>query len=170
MTEVKTRSSIEAGAPAFYALLDAANATVKLVDTRIGQVVKPNWLGTTCARLLLMVSAHEGATPSEIARNLVQETHSVSGLLNRLEDANPSLIRRSRDRQDRRVVHVHLTGDGQRVAALVRPIFAEVGTMIAKDAETSRDGLEALLDIHKDAIGVVRGMAGTRTVAGQRPS
>ncbi|HEX5139767.1 MAG TPA: MarR family transcriptional regulator, partial [Dehalococcoidia bacterium] len=45
---------------------------------------------------------------------LLQETHSVSGLLNRLEDRD--LITRTRDRQDRRVVWVGLTDQGKKVA------------------------------------------------------
>jgi DNA-binding MarR family transcriptional regulator len=53
-------------------------------------------------------------TPSMLAALLLQETHSVSGLLNRLEDRD--LISRTRDRQDRRVVWVGLTPAGRKVA------------------------------------------------------
>jgi DNA-binding MarR family transcriptional regulator len=49
-----------------------------------------------------------------LAALLLQETHSVSGLLNRLEDRE--LITRTRDRQDRRVVWVGLTPQGRKVA------------------------------------------------------
>jgi DNA-binding MarR family transcriptional regulator len=58
--------------------------------------------------------AKENLTPSMLAALLLQETHSVSGLLNRLEDRD--LITRTRDRQDRRVVWVGLTPDGRKVA------------------------------------------------------
>ena len=54
--------------------------------------------------LALVYFAKENLTPSMLAALLLQETHSVSGLLNRLEDRD--LITRTRDRQDRRVVWV----------------------------------------------------------------
>jgi DNA-binding MarR family transcriptional regulator len=64
--------------------------------------------------LVSRVPGKESLTPSMLAALLLQETHSVSGLLNRLEDRD--LITRTRDRQDRRVVWVGLTPEGRKVA------------------------------------------------------
>lgn len=111
-TEVKTKS----------ALIDALNLAqdiTKALDRRLAP------LSGTQARVLATVQAKPGITPSEIATVLHQETHSVSGLLNRLEDNEPAYILRTRDRQDRRVVHVALTAAGRGVIPAIEIAFAE---------------------------------------------
>ena len=80
-------------------LVDAGNVAQRGLEKRL---------------MALAYFAKEALTPSMLAALLLQETHSVSGLLNRLEDRD--LITRTRDRQDRRVVWVELTDEGRKVA------------------------------------------------------
>lgn len=92
-------------------LVDAANVAQRGLEKRLGHLR----LSVAQQRILAMVYfAKEPLTPSMLAGLLLQETHSVSGLLNRLEDRD--LITRTRDRQDRRVVWVGLTPEGKKVA------------------------------------------------------
>lgn len=92
-------------------LVDAANVAQRGLEKRLGHLA----LSVAQQRILAMVYfAKEPLTPSMLAALLLQETHSVSGLLNRLEDRD--LITRTRDRQDRRVVWVGLTQKGRKVA------------------------------------------------------
>ncbi len=92
-------------------LVDAANVAQRALEKRLG----PLKLSVAQQRILALVYfASESLTPSMLASLLLQETHSVSGLLNRLEDRN--LITRTRDKQDRRVVWVGLTNQGRKVA------------------------------------------------------
>lgn len=92
-------------------LVDAANVAQRGLEKRLGHLR----LSVAQQRILAMVYfAKESLTPSMLAALLLQETHSVSGLLNRLEDRD--LITRTRDRQDRRVVWVGLTPEGRKVA------------------------------------------------------
>jgi DNA-binding MarR family transcriptional regulator len=138
-----------AGIEALTALLDASTATVKFTDAAIRKFVVGTplaWIGTTSARLLAIVSHNEGITPSAIALVLLQETHSVSGLLNRLEDA-PPLLTRTRDKADRRVVHVHLTADGKRFVGMATPALIAAGAIVKAAAENSRDPFEAFANI-----------------------
>lgn len=88
------------------ALLEAAS----LADRAIERSLAFANLSTTQYRLMEHVGATPGIQPSVLAARLLQESHSVSGLLNRLEDRG--LIARANDRQDRRVIHVRLTREG----------------------------------------------------------
>ena len=92
-------------------LVDAANVAQRGLEKRLGHLQ----LSVAQERILgLVYFAKDPLTPSMLAALLLQETHSVSGLLNRLEDRD--LITRTRDRQDRRVVWVGLTAKGKKVA------------------------------------------------------
>ena len=92
-------------------LVDAANIAQRGLEKRLSHLK----LSVAQQRILALVYfAKEPLTPSMLAALLLQETHSVSGLLNRLEDRD--LITRTRDRQDRRVVWVGLTSPGRKVA------------------------------------------------------
>jgi len=92
-------------------LIDAANVAQRSLEKRLTDLK----LSVAQQRILALVYvARESLTPSMLAALLLQETHSVSGLLNRLEDRD--LITRTRDKQDRRVVWVALTPEGKKVA------------------------------------------------------
>lgn len=92
-------------------LVDAGNVAQRGLEKRLSHLN----LSVAQQRILALVYfAKENLTPSMLAALLLQETHSVSGLLNRLEDRD--LITRTRDRQDRRVVWVGLTDAGKEVA------------------------------------------------------
>ena len=92
-------------------LIDAGNVAQRGLEKRLGHLK----LSVAQQRILALVFfAKESLTPSMLAGLLLQETHSISGLLNRLEDRN--LVTRTRDRRDRRVVWVGLTSAGRKVA------------------------------------------------------
>lgn len=92
-------------------LIDAGNVAQRGLEKRLSHLK----LSVAQQRILALVYfAKESLTPSMLAALLLQETHSVSGLLNRLEDRD--LITRTRDKQDRRVVWVGLTVAGRKVA------------------------------------------------------
>ena len=92
-------------------LVDAGNVAQRALEKRLSHLN----LSVAQQRILALVYfAKESLTPSMLAALLLQETHSVSGLLNRLEDRD--LITRTRDRQDRRVVWVGLTESGRKMA------------------------------------------------------
>jgi DNA-binding MarR family transcriptional regulator len=110
-----------------FALLSSAGT---VVERALEKRLLPLDLGPTQLRLLSYVYyAKEPLTPSMLAALLFQETHSVSGLLNRLEDGK-GLLTRTRDRKDRRVVWVGLTPEGRRVTEEGMRIAAETVTEI----------------------------------------
>ena len=105
------KQTIRAETLPLMTLVDAANVAQRGLEKRLSHLK----LSVAQQRILALVYfAKESLTPSMLAALLLQETHSVSGLLNRLEDRD--LITRTRDRQDRRVVWVGLTPAGRKVA------------------------------------------------------
>ena len=136
-------------------LFDAANIAQRGLEKRLSGLR----LSVAQQRILANVlQAKESLTPSMLAAILLQETHSVSGLLNRLEDRD--LITRTRDRQDRRVVWVGLTPEGKRVAEESLRILNEM----AREYEVVLTRLNAneLLTMVRDVRNVGFKIAGVR--------
>ena len=105
------KDSIRNDSMPLMTLVDAGNVAQRGLEKRLSHLK----LSVAQQRILALVYfAKESLTPSMLAALLLQETHSVSGLLNRLEDRD--LITRTRDKQDRRVVWVGLTSEGRKVA------------------------------------------------------
>jgi DNA-binding MarR family transcriptional regulator len=120
-------------------LVDAANVAQRGLEKRLSHLQ----LSVAQERILAMVYfAKEPLTPSMLAALLLQETHSVSGLLNRLEDRD--LITRTRDRQDRRVVWVGLTAKGKKVAEEAIQISVDMANEYKKVFQSS--GIEKTND------------------------
>lgn len=112
--------------------LDALNAWTRGLERSLA----PWRLSVAQYRILDFVGragVERRLTPSMLAALLVQETHSVSGLLNRLEDRD--LITRERDRHprhDQRVVWVDLTSNGIEVLLAAREAYADVSEKITR--------------------------------------
>ena len=115
------KSSIRVQTLPMMTMIDAGNVAQRGLEKRLGH------LGLSVAQqriLALVYFAKESLTPSMLAALVLQETHSVSGLLNRLEDRD--LITRTRDRQDRRVVWVGLTPAGRKIAEEAIDVVVEI--------------------------------------------
>ncbi len=166
------KDSVRSETMPLMTLIDAANVAQRGLEKRLAHLK----LSVAQQRILALVYyAKEKITPSMLAALLLQETHSVSGLLNRLEDRD--LITRSRDRQDRRVVWVGLTPEGQKVAEEAIGLALD----ISKDFDSALRGpkaaqvVETLVtvrdlgfriagvreDVRKEALKRVWGEAGT---------
>lgn len=84
------------------------------------------------ARILLMAGETPGMQPTQIALMLHRATHSVSGLLHRIDDNG--LIERLRGREDRRNVFVHLTDVGRAAVPALTAVMHEVETQFFGEA------------------------------------
>ncbi len=116
-----TKEAVRTETTPLMTLVDSANVAQRGLEKRLGSLK----LSVAQQRILALVYfAAEPLTPSMLASLLLQETHSVSGLLNRLEDRDH--ITRTRDRQDRRVVWVGLTPEGRKVAEQAVNILVEM--------------------------------------------
>lgn len=70
-------------------------------------------------------------TPTDIARALPIETHSVSAMLDRLEERK--LVKRQRSRQDRRSVKVALTAQGEQLITEIFPKAVSLNEKLYQD-------------------------------------
>ncbi|KRD25129.1 MULTISPECIES: MarR family winged helix-turn-helix transcriptional regulator [Acidovorax] len=73
---------------------------------------------------LFKLSLNETATVASLARDLETDPASMTRSLDRMEAKG--LVVRERSTVDRRVVQLKLTAEGQRIAALVPPVLADV--------------------------------------------
>ena len=117
-------------------LIDAANIAERVLENRLAP------LGLSCPQQQLLerlLAAKGPLTASMLASLLLHETHTVSGLLNRLEARG--LITRAESKEDRRTVFVSLTPAGREAAAkgrrvvqkALRELGADLGGRYAED-------------------------------------
>lgn len=132
-------------------ILDAAAGVTRGLDKALEGV----GLSTAQYRVLAALAAAERngepLTPSQLAALLLQEPHSISGLLNRLEDKG--IIIRASDRADRRVRWITLSDEGKRLAR----VGAEVYDSVCIDFDTA---LEAAYDAGGERVDMRVGMIG----------
>lgn len=119
-------------------LIDAGNVIERALEKRL----LPLGIAVSQARILeFLYLAGQPLNPGLLAALLLQEPHSVSGLLNRLEDLD--LITRSRTRRDRQVVLVALTESGRSLAAETMSMTHELAREV-RDMFSSEGGRHAL--------------------------
>jgi len=100
-------------------------------------------------------SIGDRATPAEISRWLFRESHSVSGLLDRMQ--KKGLIRRSKDLDKKNLVRVSLTEKAQQfynTYAEMKAIQAVLSCLSEADRECLGASLEKLRDRALDILGV----------------
>jgi DNA-binding MarR family transcriptional regulator len=73
---------------------------------------------------LMMLAKGKGDTAAALAREAGTDTGAMTRMLDRLEAKD--LVRRARSQEDRRVVHLELTPEGQRIAQQIPYTLSEV--------------------------------------------
>jgi DNA-binding MarR family transcriptional regulator len=92
----------------------------------------------------LLALAHQpGCTATDISRHLHCDSGALTRMLDRLEEKR--LIARTRSSDDRRVVHLRLTEEGERAAGIVPYVLADV--LNAHLADFSRAEVDQLKDL-----------------------
>jgi len=90
---------------------------VTLLGLEIERRMEPLGLTDAQWKPLLRLSLQDGATAAHLARLCHLDAGGMTRLLDRLE--NKGLCQRERSQEDRRVVHIALTPDGQAAAAQI---------------------------------------------------
>ena len=122
--------------PRVQAVIESGRIASRLIE----KAMAAQGLSPAQYEILALAQRHQLVQPTQLAAALLQETHSVSGLLNRLEDRG--FIERKRSNQDRRVVYVVLTRDG--TAALTNASQAIMGQMRAIEQAIDGNGPEVV--------------------------
>jgi len=99
---------------------------------------------------LLAVVEKETLTATEISKKISLSTSTIIGVLDRLE--SKGLLRRERDKKDRRVIHVHATVDGRKLIStmpypLKQPLNKALYRMSEKEQKTIASSLERLVQL-----------------------
>jgi DNA-binding MarR family transcriptional regulator len=120
MTDKSASKTSTTGAPRFIPE-DSIGYQMRRIVTLIGVEIERRMepLGLTDAQWkpLLRLSLQDGATAAHLARNCHLDAGGMTRLLDRLE--SKGMCQRERSQEDRRVVHIALTPDGQAAAAQI---------------------------------------------------
>jgi DNA-binding MarR family transcriptional regulator len=137
-------------------LPDAAYA--KLLALRTGLRRFEHWsqqqaasVGLTAAQhqLMLAIRGHDderGPTIGEVADYLLLRHHSAVGLVDRAELAG--LVERDRDTEDRRIVRLHLTAEGERQLERLSALHLEELERLAPEITGIWEGLAPVNTVH----------------------
>lgn len=123
----------------------ALNTFIKLTrctDSLMARCAGRNTIGdlTFSQFGVLEVLYHLGSlTPGEISAKVLKSSSNLTTVIDNLERAG--LVRRERDEQDRRVIHIHLTESGSRKIESVLPghvaaLAEELSVLSASEQET----------------------------------
>ena len=119
--------------------------TYNQLKSRIATVLKNEGVTMQQYNVLRIVngSGEEGITTSEIRERMLDKMSDASRMVDRLESME--LLRKQRDRDDRRVLHVFLTEKGQ---ALVQRLMQQdtIDQLASGVKEESAQQLNKLLD------------------------
>jgi DNA-binding MarR family transcriptional regulator len=106
-----------------YTLQDSVGYLLRMLTQQVSREVEKRMAehGLTDAQWkpLLFIRQGKGATAADLSRSTCIDTGAVTRMLDRLEDKG--LVCRVRSEQDRRIVNLELTEDGQHLADEVVP-------------------------------------------------
>ncbi len=122
-----------------YLMKQVVESIREQIDVRMGAygITDAQW------RPLVMMCRHGCRTAADLARATHGDTGAVTRMLDRLEEKG--LLHRSRSAEDRRVQRLELTAEGQRLAAIVPYVIADV--LNAHLAGVRADELDLLKDL-----------------------
>jgi DNA-binding MarR family transcriptional regulator len=125
----------------FYALRRVAQA-VEVDSRRLAKAVNATGPQLVCLRGIV---TYEPTTATDISSLVYLSPSTVVGIFDRLE--SKGLVKRRRDRKDRRVVFVTATDAGRElVARAPHPLFDALGKLLGKLSKTEQQVLVATVD------------------------
>ena len=109
--------------------------------------IKLNEYGITSSQytVLEILWKHNGLSLSDLGKLLYFDNPTITGIIDRMEEAN--FVRRRRDKNDRRVIKVHLTQKGLDLKPVLPKIAKAVNEKAVEDFKESDKG--RLLDFTK---------------------
>jgi DNA-binding MarR family transcriptional regulator len=109
--------------------------------------IKLNEYGITSSQytVLEVLWKHNGLSLSDLGKLLYFDNPTITGIIDRMEEAN--FVRRRRDKNNRRVIKVHLTQKGLDLKSVLPKIAKSVNKKAVEDFEESEK--EILLDFAK---------------------
>jgi DNA-binding MarR family transcriptional regulator len=127
-------------------LLVSLLRTTDVLQDRFEQAVRPFNISMTQYNVLRILRGAEptGRTCSEIGERMIAREPDVTRLLERMEKAG--LVKRSRDKEDRRVVVTRITPAGLKLLDKMEPEMGEIGGLLKPMGERRIEKTLKLLD------------------------
>ncbi|MBT3362730.1 MAG: MarR family transcriptional regulator [Chloroflexi bacterium] len=102
------------------------------------------------AVLLAIQKAEEPPTPTEIARRLFRQVHTISELLKRMENQN--LVKRVKDLKKKNVIRILLTSEGKKILAKTHQtqVVHEIFSVLPK--EKQKILLESMIPLYNKSV------------------
>jgi MarR family transcriptional regulator, organic hydroperoxide resistance regulator len=127
-------------------LLVSLLRTTDVLQERFEQAVRPFNLSMTQYNVLRILRGAEptGRTCSEIGERMIAREPDVTRLLERMEKAG--LVKRTRDKEDRRVVVTRITAAGLKLLDKMEPGLGEIGGLLKPMGERRIEKTLKLLD------------------------
>ena len=122
--------------------LDTFIKLTRCTNSVLGRLAERNTIGDLTWSQFAVLEAlyHLGPmTQGEVSAKVLKSGSNITTVIDNLE--RDGLVRRERDAQDRRVIHVHLTDEGSRKVAAVLPVHVaalveEFSVLSPKEQET----------------------------------
>jgi DNA-binding MarR family transcriptional regulator len=127
-------------------LLVSLLRTTDVLQDRFEQAVRPFNISMTQYNVLRILRGAEpdGRTCSEIGERMIAREPDVTRLLERMEKSG--LVKRSRDKEDRRVVVTRITAAGMKLLDKMEPELGEIGGLLKPMGERRIEKTLKLLD------------------------
>jgi DNA-binding MarR family transcriptional regulator len=127
-------------------LLVSLLRTTDVLQERFEQAVRPFNISMTQYNVLRILRGAEptGRTCSEIGERMIAREPDVTRLLERMEKAG--LVKRTRDKEDRRVVVTRITAAGLKLLDKMEPELGEIGGLLKRMGERRIEKTLKLLD------------------------
>jgi DNA-binding MarR family transcriptional regulator len=106
-------------------------------------------LGLTYSQYITMLALWEedGIPVKQVGERLGLDSATLTPLLKRLEQQG--LVRRARDREDERVVRIHLTDDGRALRARARKVPTQLACLAGYDLDDGKS-VDKLVRLRED--------------------
>jgi DNA-binding MarR family transcriptional regulator len=131
-------------------ILFSLRRIIRAVDIHSRMLVQGYQITGPQLACLIVVVEKESTTATEIAKKISLSTSTIIGILDRLE--GKGLLRRERDKKDRRVIHIFATDSGRKMIAnmpypLQQPLSKALQCMSNKELESIAVSLERLVHL-----------------------
>ena len=124
-----------------FQMVVAARSMKRALDIKLNE----NGITSSQYTVLEILWKHNGLSLTDLGKLLYFDNPTITGIINRM--ARAKLVRRMRDRNDRRVIKVHLTPKGLELQTILPKLARAVNKKAVENFEESEK--KAIMDLTK---------------------
>lgn len=119
-----------------------------LVKVRERELLPQNLSATAASILFLVDAMGDEVTPAKITRMMIREPHSISGILNRMEEQG--LVKRTKNMERKNLIRITLTAKGEKALKQAMKLNG-TARVLSKLTSAQQKELKATLTALKEA-------------------